>query len=104
MMIIKKLDLTFYPTGKRDKATALQIIMYTFWMMIVAVIPVTGLTGALKLSVVSAIIISIFGLVMMLYAFRLYHRRDNIAARQLMLASVLYITVIQIIYVIDKFV
>ena len=100
----KKAGFNLLPTGKRDKATALQIIMYTFWMMIVAVIPVTGLTGALKLSVVSAIIISIFGLVMMLYAFRLYHRRDNIAARQLMLASVLYITVIQIIYVIDKFV
>lgn len=100
----KKAGFNLLPTGKRDKATALQIIMYTFWMMIVAVIPVTGLTGALKLSVVSAVIISIFGLVMMLYAFRLYHRRDNISARQLMLASVLYITVIQIIYVIDKFV
>lgn len=66
----KKAGFNLLPTGKRDKATALQIIMYTFWMMIVAVIPVTGLAGALKLSVVSAIIISIFGLVMMLYAFQ----------------------------------
>ena len=27
------------PTGKRDKGTALQIIMYTFWMIVISIIP-----------------------------------------------------------------
>ncbi len=92
------------PTGKKDKATALQIIMYTFWMILASVFPVTGLTGSLQLSIPAAVIVFIMGVVMLLYAFRLYQRRDNISARALMLASVSYISLMQIVYVIDKFI
>jgi len=31
------------PTGKKDKGTALQIIMYTIWMMLISVIPAFGI-------------------------------------------------------------
>lgn len=99
----KKAGFFMLPTGKRDKATASQTILYTVWTIIASIIPVFGFTGALKLSIVAAIIIFIFGLGMLYYAILLYKRMDGKTARQLMLASVIYITLVQIVYVIDKF-
>jgi protoheme IX farnesyltransferase len=100
----KKGGFKMLPTGKKDKGTALQIIMYTIWMMIISVIPVFGFTGRLQLSVVAAIIVFLMGAVMLFFAFRLYEKRDNVSARKLMLASVSYITLMQVVYVIDKFI
>lgn len=91
------------PTGKKDASTVLQIIMYTIWMMVISVIPVFGITGRLKLSIVAAILVFLMGAVMLGFAFKLYNNRDNASARKLMLASVSYITLMQIVYVIDKF-
>lgn len=91
------------PTGKKDAATVLQIIMYTIWMMVISIIPAFGITGRLQLSVPAAIIIFLMGAVMLGFAFKLYAKRDNPSARKLMLASVSYITLMQIVYVIDKF-
>jgi protoheme IX farnesyltransferase len=100
----KKGGFKMLPTGKKDKGTALQIIMYTIWMMIISVIPVFGFTGRLQLSIVAAIIVFLMGTVMLFFAFRLYEKRDNDSARKLMLASVSYITLMQVVYVMDKFI
>ena len=91
------------PTGKKDTGTALQIILYTIWMMVISIMPVFGFTGRLMLSIPGAVIVLLLGLIMFFYAIKLYEKRTNAAARKLMLASVLYITLIQIIFVIDKF-
>ncbi len=91
------------PTGKQDKGTAVQIILYTIWTVIVSVIPVLGFTGDLKLSIVGAALIFILGIVMLVYALRLFQQRTIKSAKQLMLAMVSYITLLQIIYVADKF-
>lgn len=100
----KKGGFKMLPTGKKDKGTALQIIMYTIWMMIISIIPVFGFTGRLQLSIVAAIIVFLMGTVMLFFAFRLYENRDNASARKLMLASVSYITLMQVVYVMDKFI
>ena len=92
------------PTGKKDAGTALQIILYTIWMIVISIMPVFGFTGRLHLSIPAAVVVLIAGLVMLVFAFRLYEKRDNGAARRLMLASVTYISLIQIIYVLDKFI
>lgn len=99
----KKGGFKMLPTGKKDTGTALQIIMYTIWMIVISVIPAFGITGDLHLSIVAAVIVFLMGLVMLWFAFRLYEKRDNAAAKKLMLASVSYITLMQIVYVIDKF-
>ncbi len=99
----KKGGFKMLPTGKKDKGTALQIIMYTIWMIIISIIPVFGFTGQLELSIAAAIIVFILGLIMLLFAFKLYEKRDNQSAKKLMLASVSYITLMPIVYVIDKF-
>ncbi|MCL4140495.1 UNVERIFIED_CONTAM: hypothetical protein GTU68_019384 [Idotea baltica] len=100
----KKGGFKMLPTGKKDTGTALQIIMYTIWMIVISIIPVFGVTGRLQLSLVSAVLVFLMGAVMLFFALRLYSKRDNVSAKRLMLSSVSYITLMQIIYVIDKFV
>lgn len=100
----KKGGFKMLPTGKKDRGTALQIIMYTIWMIAISVIPAFGITGRLFLSVPAAILVFLMGMVMLIFAFRLYEKRDNASARKLMLASVSYITLMQVVYVVDKFI
>lgn len=100
----KKGGFKMLPTGKKDGGTALQIIMYTIWMIIISVIPVLGITGRLQLSVTGAVVVFLLGMVMLVFAFRLYEKRDNKSARNLMLASVSYITLMQLVYVADKYI
>jgi len=100
----KKGGFKMLPTGKKDAGTALQIIMYTIWMMVISVIPAFGITGKLQLSVPAAVLIFIMGGAMLFFALRLYTKRDNSSAKRLMLASVSYITLMQIVYVIDKYI
>ena len=92
------------PTGSKDTGTALQIILYTIWMIVISIMPVFGFTGRLLLSVPAAVIVFIMGLGMLFFAFKLYENRDNTSARKLMLASVSYITMMQVVFVIDKFI
>ena len=100
----KKGGFFMLPTGKQDRGTAVQIIMYSIWTLIVSIIPVFGFTGKLELSIFAAVIVFILGLGMLHYAVRLFKVMTEKAARQLMLASVSYITLVQIVYVIDKFI
>lgn len=99
----KKGGFFMLPTGKPDKGTAVQIIMYTVWTIIASIIPVFGFTGDLKLSIVGAVIVFLLGLLMLYYALQLFKLRTPKAAKQLMLSSVLYITLLQIVFVADKF-
>lgn len=100
----KKGGFKMLPTGKKDSATVFQIILYTIWMIVISIIPVFGFTGRLVLSVPAAAIILLMGLGMLFFAFKLYEKRDNASARKLMLASVSYITLMQIVFVVDKFI
>jgi protoheme IX farnesyltransferase len=100
----QKAGFNMLPTGKRDKATAVQTILYTVWTILVSIIPVFGFTGELQLTIVGAVAVFLLGLVMFYYAVQLFKKMTAIAARHLMLASVLYITLVQIIYVLDKFI
>ncbi len=100
----KKGGFFMLPTGKQDRGTSVQTIMYTIWTLLVSIIPVFGFTGKLQLSVIAAILVFILGLGMLYYAIQLFKKMTEQAAKQLMLASVSYITLVQIVYVIDKFI
>ncbi len=100
----KKGGFFMLPTGKQDKGTAVQTIMYTVWTVLISLVPVLGITGALKLSIPAAIIVLLLGLFMLYYALELFKKMTEKAAKQLMLASVSYITLLQIVYVADKFI
>ncbi|CAN5267882.1 heme o synthase [soil metagenome] len=98
----KKGGFFMLPTGKRDKGTAIQIILYTIWTILVSLIPVFGVTGKLYLTPFAGVLILLLGLGMLYYAHNLYKKKDSKSAKKLMFASVSYITLLQIIYVLDK--
>jgi len=100
----KKGGFYMLPTGKQDKGTAVQTIMYTIWTILISIIPVFGFTGRLQISIVAAIVVFGVGMWFLYYAIRLFRLMTEKAAKQLMLVSVSYITLIQIIYVVDKFI
>ena len=99
----EKAGFFMLPTGKRDNGTALQIILYTIWLIIASLLPMFGYTGQLFLSPVAAVLVFLIGLWMLFYAVKVYQIRTAKAARTLMLVSVSYITLLQIIYIVDKF-
>ena len=99
----KKAGFFMLPTGKKDKKTALQIILYTFWTILASVIPAFGFTGHLFLSIPAVTLVVLLGIWMLFYAFKLHNAMDAKAARKLMLVSVSYISLLQIVYVVDKF-
>ena len=100
----KKGGFFMLPTGKKDKVTATQIILYTVWTIACSLIPVFGKTGTLHITPVSAIIVLLIGLYMLKEAINLYKVRTDRAAKKLMLISVTYISALQVIYVADKFI
>ncbi len=92
------------PTGKKDKITVAQIILYTIWTIVCSVLPVFGKTGALHISIYTAVVVFLLGLWMLQKAIVLYKSRTSEDAKKLMLVSVSYISFIQIAYVVDKFI
>ena len=99
----EKAGFFMLPTGKKDKGTALQVILYTVWLILASLLPVLGYTGKLFLTPIAAVVVFLLGIWMLFYAVKLYKLRSAKAARTLMLVSVLYITLLQLVYIIDKF-
>ncbi|MGO4820413.1 MULTISPECIES: heme o synthase [unclassified Flavobacterium] len=99
----EKAGFFMLPTGKKDKGTALQVILYTVWLIIASLLPSLGYTGKLFISPIAAVAVFLLGMWMLFYAVRLYKLRTPKAARTLMLVSVSYITLLQLVYIFDKF-
>ena len=99
----KKAGFNMLPTGQRDKKTAIQIILYVIWMIIISVFPYSGLTGSLTLGFYGLIIVLCVGIIMLFFAINLYNRMDINSAKNLFLYTIFYLTSIQLVYIIDKF-
>ena len=91
------------PSGARDQSTAFQTVFYTLWTVLISLLPAFYSTGSLILTFPSAVMVGVLGAFFLFYALRLMFLKDDKAARFLIRASILYITGIQIVYVLDKF-
>ena len=100
----KNAGFKMLPSGKRDNASAFQIVFYTIWMIIVSTLPYYNFTGVLSIGVYSLILILLSGFLMLYQALKLMRYKDKQNAIRLMYVSIFYISFIQIIFVIDKFV
>ena len=100
----KKAGFKMLPSGNPDRLTAFQIVFYTLWTIIISLLPATSYTGNLHLSFPGAILILIIWLYLLYYAIKLMQLKTKDAAKKLMFASIGYITLLQLIYVIDKFI
>ena len=99
----KNAGFKMLPSGKRDNATAFQIVFYTIWMIIVSTLPYFSFTGKLSIGIYSLILILVSGCLMLYQALKLMRYKDKQNAIRLMYASIFYLSFIQIIFVIDKF-
>jgi len=99
----KKVGYNLLPMGRKDSGTTLQILLYTFVMIIVSVLPVLKMTGKFYIYPTTAVIVFLLGGSMLYYGYKLHKGQTDKLARKLMLSSVLYITLVQIVYVVDKF-
>ncbi len=99
----EKAGFFMLPSGKKDKTTATQIILYIFWLLVASLLPILGYTGKLHISFPAAIVVFLLGIWMLFYGIRLYQLQTPKAARTLMLVSVTYISLLQIVYIVDKF-
>ena len=100
----KKAGFKMLPTGSPDKTTAFLIVFYSLWTIIVSISPYTRYSGDLNLSIQAAIALILIGGYFLYFAFKLMHQKTKKAARNLMYASIVYISFLQIIYVLDKWI
>ena len=100
----KKAGFLMLPTGAKDKGTVLQVIIYIAWTVLISLVPAFGVTGNLQLSLLGAVLIAVIGLGFLYYGFKLFQQQTDQSARKLMFVSILYITSLQFIYVLDKFI
>jgi protoheme IX farnesyltransferase len=94
----KKAGFNLLPTGKRDKGSAMQTVLYTISLVPVAVMPwVFGVSGWISLILMLAVTFYF-----LFQAIQLYKDCSIESARKLMYGSFFYLPVVQIAMVIDK--
>ena len=92
------------PSGKPDQITAFQIVFYTFWTVLISLIPAFQYTGKLYLTLSAACLVGFLGVFFLYAGIQLMYLKTDKAARFLIRASIIYITGIQLVYVLDKFI
>ena len=98
----EKAGFKMLPTLKKDNSTSAQILFYSFWAVILSIIPFFGFTGKLKLSLIGLIAVSMLGFFLIYKSYNLFINGNNENARKLMVTSVIYLTFVQLTFLFDK--
>lgn len=91
------------PARKKDRSATYGSFVYATFMVAISLLPASGLTGALKLSWLGAVFVLGVGVWVVWAALRMHRNPSDLLARKLMLTTIGYLTLVQIIYVIDHF-
>lgn len=84
--------------GQKDLNTAIQIMIYTLFLIPLGLLPATfGITG-----INSAIVVTICGVLFLAQTFSLMKSGDRKSALKIMFGSFLYLPIVQIAYLLDK--
>lgn len=98
----KKAGFKMLPTGKKDKSTSAQILFYSIWAVIISIVPFFGITGNLRLSLFGLIFVIILGAFLVYKSYLLFIDGNNENAKRLMLTSIVYLTLVQLTFLLDK--
>ena len=95
----KKAGFKLLPVGgKKDLKTAIQIMIYTLFLLPLGLLPaVFGLTG-----IHSAFVVTICGVLFLAQTFSLMKTVSRQSAMRIMFGSFLYLPIVQIAYLLDK--
>ena len=100
----KKAGFKMLPTGKKDKSTSAQILFYSIWAVIISIVPFFGITGNLRLSLFGLIFVIILGVFLVYKSYLLFIDGKNENAKRLMLTSIVYLTLVQLTFLLDKYI
>jgi len=90
--------------GKKGTYPALLAIITSIGMVMLSVVPFFWNVSGLNLSVYSFILILGLGCWFVYKTIQLYQNTSDAQAKELMIASIIYLPIFQIIYIIDRFV
>ena len=95
----KKAGFKLLPSGgQKDLNTAIQIMIYTLFLIPLGLLPATfGITG-----INSAVAVTICGVLFLAQTFSLMRSGDRRSALKIMFGSFLYLPIVQIAYLLDK--
>ena len=99
----QKAGFKMLPTGRKDRKTAFQITFYTLWMILISLIPYTHYSGSLSLTENSAVLILILGIIMLYFSIDLMVKKSNKAASKLIIVSIFYLSLVQLVFIFDKY-
>ena len=99
----KKAGFKMMLGGEKGKYPAVIGVFTSVLMTIISIAPFLWEIPLLALSVYGAIIVFFLGVLFTLKAIKLYQNCDDVPARQLMLSSFAYLPLMQIVYILDKF-
>ena len=95
----KKAGFKLLPSGgKKDLNTAIQIMIYTLFLIPIGLLPAKfGITG-----IDSAIVVTLCGVIFLSQTFGLMKNGNRKSAMRIMFGSFLYLPIVQIAYLLDK--
>lgn len=99
-----KAGYVLLPSGKPDRASAFQAVLYASGLLGLVLLPYFGLAGRFVVSAPATALTFFLGLVLVYRAWVLFRKLDHASARKLMLYSIVYLTLTQIIWVVDHFI
>ena len=98
----KKAGFKMLPTGRKDKSTSAQILFYSIWAVLVSIVPFFGITGELQLSYIGLTVVILLGIILIYKSYILFIDGKNENAKKLMFTSVIYLTCVQLTFLLDK--
>ena len=100
----KRAGYNLLPSGAKNRVTQTFIVVYTVCMIIAGILPAFGITGDLTLSFQGAALVVVLGTWVLVNAIKLFKSGEDRIARKLMFSSIGYLTGMQLIYVLDRFI
>ena len=104
----KRAGINLLPSGNQDHKSAFQIVFYTFWLIPISVSPILlkyfNLNTSLDLSILGFFFVLIIGTAFLHHSLCLLKTKEIGDAKKLMKYSLIYLPLIQIIYILDKYI
>lgn len=92
------------PNRVKDSLATRMTLFYTFWMILISLMPAWGLAGTFTLDVWAAVATGILGLDVLYHAVRHWRDQEDASARALMFSTIRYLPLVQTIWVLDRFI
>ena len=101
-------NIQLLPSGFPDHKSAFQIVFYTFWLLPISISPILlkyfQINSKLDLSFFGALLIFCIGCIFLYYSLQLLKTKNSLDAKKLLVFSLVYLPLVQIIYIIDKYI